>query len=261
MPISRVFDPYTGGAIGGGDGPTPPTPGTVGWVKAHDLDFAGITPVNQTSASGSGTLSGGDFDGLPYTWLRIAGSGGSLDITTDGAKLEGAATGSYECDINISSLVTASSEDDIVIVLYIRDIAGITSATKGIRAGISAAGTLASGTNDGMKDQYQSASNWLPNIMKNDTTTTSYGGTVAIPTEGRLVIRLRGGYMANSAWTAGSTAEPDAADIAALFLHQISFSAKASPTYTSALWVGLNAIYTGVYAELYRVIIYVPGVV
>ena len=260
MPISRVFDPYTGGAIGGGDGPTPPSPGTVGWVKAHDLDFAGITPVNQTSASGTGTLAGGDFDGLPYKWDRPSGTVGSVDFSTDGMLVTGATTGSYECSIDISSLVTASSEDDIVVALYIRDIAGITSATRGLRLAISAAGTLASGTNDGMKAQYQSSGIWLPNIMRNDTTTTSYGGTAAIPTEGRLVIRLRGGLMANSAWTAGSTAEPDAAVIDALFLHQISFGAKASPTYSTALWVGLSTIYSSV-AELYRVIVYVPGVV
>jgi len=233
----------------------------VGWVKTHDLDFTGITPVSQSSASGSGTLAGGDFDGLPYKWARTAGSGGSLDITTDGAKVSGAATGSYEVHADISTLVNADDDEDIVLALFIRDIAGINGATKGIRTGISAAGTLASGTNDGMKAQYQSSGIWLPNIMHNDTTTTSYAGTASIPTEGRLTIRLRGGQMIHSGWSAGDATEPDDADIAALFLHQLSESAKATPDYTSALWVGLNAIYTGVEAELYRVCIYEKGVV
>lgn len=254
MPLNRYIagDPSAGG---GGD------PGTVGWVKTHDLDFTGITPVSQSSASGSGTLAGGDFDGIPYKWNRPSGSAGGLAITEDGMKLTGMAGGSYEAHVDLSTLVNASDDDDFVVAIFVRDIAGINASTEGMRLGISAAGTLASGTNDGMKSSYASAS-WTPNIMRNDTTTTSYGGTVAIATEGRLTVRLRSGIMAHSAWAAGSSDEPDEAAIDALFLHQISFAAKASEPYSTGLWVGASA-YNGadVTVEIYRICIYKRGVV
>ena len=169
-------------------------PGTVGWVKTHDLDFAGITPVSHSSASGSGTLAGGDFDGLPYKWNRTAGSSGSIDITTDGMKITGTASGGYEGYIDLSTLINASDSDDFVVAIFVRDIAGLnTSTTKGMRVGLSAAGTLSSGTNDGLKGNWTSGTNWTPNIMRNDTTTTSYGGTATVPTEGRLTVRIVGG--------------------------------------------------------------------
>ncbi len=238
------------------------TPGSVGWVKTHDLDFAGITPVSQSSASGSGTLSGGDFDGVPYKWNRPTGSAGALDITTDGMKLTGMASGSYEAHIDLSTLVNASDDDDFVLAIFVRDIAGINATNEGLRLGLSAAGTLASGVNSGMKAIYQSAGIWLPNIMKDDTTTTSYGGTVAIPTEGRLSIRMRGGAMVHSNWAASVSSEPSEADIEALFLQQISLSAKAAAPYTTALWVGASAFNgADVTVEIYRVCIYKKGVV
>lgn len=235
-------------------------PGTVGWELVFDGDFASVTPATKTG-SGSEAIVGGDFDGLTWAWTNNSANGGTAYLTTDGIKaVGGSGAGSYEAGINISSLMTANDEDDFVIALYLRDIAGVTGATRGLRAGISAAGTLSSGTNDGMKAQYQSSGIWTPNIMRNDTTTTSYAGAVSIATSGRLLVRCFAGRIAFSNWAQGETALPDAAAIDALFLHQASFSAKAAQVYTSALHVGINAIFIAE-VELYRVAIYKKGVV
>lgn len=235
-------------------------PGTVGWELVFDGDFAGVTPATKTG-SGSEAIVGGDFDGLTWAWTNNSANGGTAYLTTDGIKVVGGSgAGSYEAGIDISSLMTANDEDDFVIALYLRDIAGVTGTTRGLRAGISAAGTLSSGTNDGMKAQYQSSGIWTPNIMRNDTTTTSYAGAVSIATSGRLLVRCFAGRIAFSSWAQSETALPDAAAIDALFLHQASFSAKAAQVYTSALHVGINAIFIAE-VELYRVAIYKKGVV
>lgn len=236
-------------------------PGTLGWELVFDGDFAGVTPATQ-SGSGSGTIVGGDFDGLPYKWADNASNGGQVVLSTDGLKADGGSgsVGSTGADIDVSTLIAPEDEDDFVAVLFVDAIANVNGSSKGVRVGVSATGQLTAAVCDGMKATYQSSGNWLPNIMKDDATTTSYAGTQAIATSGRLIVRVLKGMVAWSNWAPAETDLPDAAEIAACYAHQASYSAKASARYSTTLWVGVNGIFNAE-VELYRVAIYRKEVV
>jgi hypothetical protein len=236
-------------------------PGTVGWELVFDGDFAGVTPASK-SGTGTDTIAGGDFAGLPWRYDNNASNNGTATLGTSGLLLSGGAgVGSYGAAIDVSSLITADDEDDFVIALYVDSIAGITGASEGVRVGISTTGPLTSGSvSDAMKAQQQTSTTWLPQMAKNDSTTTGYTSTVTTATSGRLTIRVMKGVLVFSNWAPSETALPNDAAIDALFPHQISESAKASPRYASALWVGVNVIYT-VDMRLTRVAIYKRGVV
>lgn len=93
MPISNTFDPYTGGAIGGGGGSTPtPTPPASSDILAQ-WDFS-IMPNQDLLAGGDGAKTmeptgGSTAGGQDWTlWNSANNTGANCSFAVDGGKLK-----------------------------------------------------------------------------------------------------------------------------------------------------------------------------